>query len=219
MAHVTDSDSVAQDQLQAFVRRIESSPRLAAGSPDDLIVMLQDRETRLTYSIAPLVPLLPRLVPNADRAFVEAGRLMGCTTDTAVHRARAWQRKGSLAAVDAAHSSWAGGPLWHVATLDKERGGYVYGMSAVDYPGIVKVGFSRDPEVRCQQLQRDHGVALKLLTYVPGTMLDEHLLQVAMAGQSLANEWFDLDGRWTKQNPLAWVFTPTRMWNEMRGER
>lgn len=207
------SDSVAQDQLRAFV---EALRRPGIDTPAQLAVAIGDRDARHEHALGRLLDF-DRHAPIAiQRAVVAASELLGISTETAFHRIKTWNRRGSFAGAIKA-LSWLPGTVWPVDPLTAAQVGYVYGMQAVDFTGIVKVGFSLDPERRLRDLQSAHKINLELVTAVPGTYVDESIIHHAMRLHSLANEWFDLDGRWQSSFPVSLFLKPQRMWLEMAG--
>jgi len=207
----------AEAEIKQFIDRILRSPRLEAASPESLMRKITGREERLHYAIEPLIGIRRSSTIAASKARREAGNLLGWRSDMVSDRVGTWKRRSGLANVDAYLSKEPPLPLWHVSEVRPEHFGFVYLMSAVEYPGIVKVGFSADPERRLIELQRAHQIKLRLEAYVVGTKLDEHLLQDTMAAHVLANEWFDLVGCWRGNNPLIVFFTPDRMWQTILG--
>jgi len=206
------SDSVAQDQIKAFVERIL---RPGIVRPSQLAAAITDRDARLEHCLARLVEFDRHAPLPIQRARSAAGSLLGCTSDTVVHRASMWKRHGSLQGALKA-LDWMAGAVWPVPELPDDLVGYVYGMVAADFPGIGKIGFSADPHRRLRELQSAHRIALRLVAFVPGTRVDESLIHNEMRAHALANEWFDLDGRWQQSKPLAFVMQPKRMWRELK---
>jgi hypothetical protein len=211
-ANTVDSDAVAQDQIRAFVERIE---RPGISTAADLAASIADRDARHEHCLGRLVDF-DRHAPLAiERARTAAGSLLGCNSDTVIHRAAMWKRHGGLAG--AIHAlDWMAGPVWPVPVIASGLVGQVYAMAASDFPGIFKVGFSTDPERRRAELQSRHRIALRLLVTAPGTRVDESLVHFDLRRFALANEWFDLVGNWKEVKPTARFLTPDRMWREMR---
>ena len=202
------ADMIPVAQLRAFVERIE---RIEADIKD-----LNSKRTRLEYVLNPLAEIGVFSTVAADRAATAGGRLLGIQNDMVRHRAKMVRRRGSVEAALAWLEEWMVGGAWNVPVLAPDLIGFVYAAEAIDFPGIIKVGFSRDPERRLKDLQYQHRIRLNLVQAGVGTEFDEHLIQHRMARWSLANEWFDLDGRWCTAKPMARFYTPDRMWNEMR---
>jgi hypothetical protein len=208
----SNSDSVAQDQIRAF---IAGANRLDVAGPAQLAEAIAGREPRHQYALRELLGFDRHAPLPILRARAAAASLLGCSSDVVLHRCAVWQRRGGLNEAIASLESWMPAPVWEVEAIPPELIGFVYGMAAPDYPGICKVGFSTDPERRLAELQRQHNVALELVCAVPGTRLDESLVHFQMRDFALANEWFDLDGRWKSEHPLSFIFTPSRMWREI----
>lgn len=57
--------------------------------------------------------------------------------------------------------------------------------------GPIKIGYSRDPEGRCDQLQTGHPYRLRVIARLPGDRALEHQLHVRFSTIRLCNEWFD----------------------------
>ena len=201
-------------QIRAY---IEASSRTTAANPGALGALISGRDERHRYCLAPLATYTRRAPLAIDRARTAAGGLLGVDTDTVIHRASMWRRKGSYEAAVASVEAWLTAPVWPVPQIPTELVGYVYGMVAPDFPGMAKIGFSTDPERRVGELQSKHHIRLQLVCAVVGTKLDESLTHFAMADFAMANEWFDLEGRWRAKEPHACIFTPDRMWKQLLG--
>lgn len=68
--------------------------------------------------------------------------------------------------------------------------GYVYRACSDDLPGRIKIGFSANPEARVRKLSRIYRRPIKLIDYVPGTMLDEHAEHCLLRAVRIEGEWF-----------------------------
>lgn len=175
---------------------------------------LQDGDARHVYCLQPLIPLLDSSDIAAWRAFTAAARMLGVKCDTVRHRAAVWAKRDSYEAACA----WRDGvgTAWPVPPLPQAAVGRVYLVAASEFPGLYKVGFSSQPAKRVKKLRQTYGTDMELLWSWPATWLDEHLAHVALADFRMANEWFDMDGRWRRLMPMAFFFTPHRMWTELR---
>lgn len=199
-------------QVKSIIERI-----LRLKEEQDIAAAIEDRMARLEYVLNPLAAIEVKWPTLAlGRALTAGGRLLGADTDTMKYRARMVRRKGSVAAALASLEEWMTVTPWEVPPLDRDLIGFVYGMAAIDYPGIVKIGFSRNPEERLIALQKQFRIRLELIHYAPGTELDEHLVQHDMAKIKLAGEWFDFDRRWEPQLPWVRLYTPQRAWAEIK---
>lgn len=208
------TDSVAQDQIKAFVDRILRLKEEVKAA--DAIEMLRPKMARLEYVIAPLAEIGCFSTVASDRAVTAGARLLGIKNDTLRHRAQMSRRKGSVENAVLSISEWMDGDIWPVPEFDRDWIGNVYVMAATDFPGIFKVGFSRDPKQRLRSLSSAHHINLSLIFSRIGTELDEHLVQHRLERFRLANEWFDLNGEVVSVNPAVRFYTPNRMWNELR---
>lgn len=206
------SESVAQDQIKAFVDRIV---RPGISRPSQLAEAINDRDARLEHCLARLIGFDRHAPLYIDRARIAAGPLLGCSSETVIHRAKVWKRRGGLRGA-LKSLDWMPGIVWSTPDILPGLVGYVYGMTAVDFPGVVKIGFSADPHRRLRELQSEHGISLRLVCFVPGTRVDESLVHYDMRAHALANEWFDLNGEWRKSKPLAFAMQPQRMWRELK---
>ncbi len=175
---------------------------------------LQGEDARHVYCLQPLIPLLESRDVTAWRAFTAAARMLGVKTDTARHRATVWAKRASYEAA----CKWRDGvgSAWPVPPLPRAAVGRVYLVAASEFPGLHKVGFSSEPAKRVKKLRQTYGTDMDLLCSWPATWLDEHLAHVALADFRMANEWFDMNGRWRRLMPRAVFFTPQRMWSELR---
>ncbi len=200
-------------QVRSIIDRVL---RVKEGGDIALGRAIQDRIARLEYVLAPLTALEPGSTIALDRAYHAGGRLLGVRGDTVKDRVRAVRRRGSVAATLASLEKWMAWTPWDVPALDGDLLGFVYAMAAVDFPGVVKVGFSRSPRQRLVSLQREFRVRLDLVHYAPATEFDEHLIQHRMSSFGLAGEWFDLIGTWETAIPEIRLYTAERMWREMR---
>jgi hypothetical protein len=82
-------------------------------------------------------------------------------------------------------------PFDDVAPLDAGLIGWVYRAECEDEP-VIKIGLSRDPEQRMQDLRRKYGPRMKLISVKSGTMLDEFAehRRLRFAGACIVGEWF-----------------------------
>lgn len=207
----------AEGQIKAFIDRILRFQRIEAETPVELAAALTGRDQRIAYVTEPLLDVSRDASVAAGRAYAMGAAMLGWNTDTIRSRLKVLKRKGSLAAVDEFYANVQQIPLWRAGDLRTDLFGYVYGMSATDFPGVVKIGFSHNPLRRLEELQYLHRINLRLEVKVVGTRFDEHLLQHRFSDRALANEWFDLDGVWRQSNPNLAFFTPDRMWKTLRG--
>ena len=206
-------DIVAQDQIRAFVDRIL---RMKEGtSLADAIAMLRPKMDRLAYVINPLAEIGRSRTIASDRAVTAGARLLGIKNDALCHRVQMSMRKGSVENAVKSISEWMPGDIWSVPDFDPTWVGHVYVMAAVDYPGVFKVGFSRDLRQRQRSLESAHRINLRLVMARVATELDEHLVQHGLDSFRLANEWFDLTGRIERDRPFIRFYTPQRMWREL----
>ncbi|AZO77512.1 MULTISPECIES: GIY-YIG nuclease family protein [unclassified Bosea (in: a-proteobacteria)] len=200
-------------QLKSIIERIL---RLHA-EEDEIKAAITSSDDRHRYVLGPLFPLLGMMTPPATRAFTAAGRMLGCSTDGARHRAAIWRRRGSFDAAWAWRIDLCGEP-WPVCELPDGCVGFVYLLEVECYPGLFKVGFSRSPEDRADRLSRDFASPLRLRAQWPATWVDEHLAHVALHRFAMANEWFDASGAYAGQLPVARFYTPARMWSELKSK-
>lgn len=70
------------------------------------------------------------------------------------------------------------------------RQGYVYCIGAKADPGLVKVGYSVNPEARAGELQTGNGRHLFLLACFEGTLADERALHAKYIKDNTVGEWF-----------------------------
>lgn len=203
----------ADARLKSFIDRVL---RLKEDSDYALGWAIEDRVARLDYVLSPLAAIDGRRSIALDRAYQAGGRLLGVKGEVVRNRVRAVRRRGDLQAALGDLESWMPGPVWNVPQLDGDLLGFVYAMVAIDYPGIVKIGFTRSPRQRVKRLQREFRVRLEIVHYAPATEFDEHLIQHSMAEYGLAGEWFDLNKAWEQSLPAVRLYTPERMWNEIR---
>lgn len=203
---------MSDDQLKSIIERVSALPK--HGSTASCWSSLSDSDNRHQYLIGPLVPFVGRDIPPISRARSAAGRMLGCTSETIRHRASVWKRRGSYLAA----KEWAidiTGEPWPACDLPEDSVGYVYVLSCPAFPGLFKVGFSRDPGTRVRALSTQHKVQLKLEHVHVGTWFDEHIAHMSLIKFQMANEWFDMSGSWSGKLPLALFYTPHRMWNEL----
>lgn len=85
------------------------------------------------------------------------------------------------------------GALWapHMAAPDCRVVGFVYSAYSGQHPETIKIGFSRSPDRRMQQLSRQHGTGISLGACFEGTMLHEWALHQIIRKQ-VAPEWYRL---------------------------
>lgn len=202
------SDTIPVAQLRAFVERIE---RIEADIKD----LNGDKMARLRYVLLPLSEIAAPSIASR-RAEVAGARLLGVRSDDVRHRAKTVRRRGSVEACIRWLAEFVPGDIWGVPNLPEDAVRMVYLAEATDFPGIYKVGFSGDPERRRKELEAQHGIRLRVIASSVGTEFDEHLIQHRLVHYGMANEWFDISGRWSAMKPLARFHTPDRMWSELR---
>lgn len=207
------SGSVAQDQIKSYVDRIL---RLKEDHCEALASRLRPKMARLNYVIAPLAEIGCFSTVASDRAVTAGARLLGVRNDTLRHRAQMSRRKGSVESAVNSIAEWMSGEIWPVPEFQKEWVGFVYIMAADDFPGIFKVGFSRNPDQRLAALSSAHRIKLSLVHSRVATELDEHLVQHHLERFRLANEWFDFGGEIASAHPAIRFYTPARMWDVLR---
>jgi hypothetical protein len=152
------SDSVAQDQLRAFVERLET--------PYGRVEYVIDRVRRCRGV--------------SERTMSRAYRLAGEVLNMPYHRAQLFCVLGMI-----------GGDLDYsaVGPLRGDVVGYVYLARRASEPGVVKVGFSTDPERRERELSIG-GPGLRIFRTYVGTMLDEHVVHCDRRHLRVEGEWF-----------------------------
>lgn len=78
-----------------------------------------------------------------------------------------------------------------IAVLQNTRAakasGFVYFLRCAD---LVKIGFSRQPEIRARDLGTMSPLGLEMVGLHPGTLRDEAMLHEMFAGRRLHGEWF-----------------------------
>jgi hypothetical protein len=70
-------------------------------------------------------------------------------------------------------------------------GGFVYFIGRADGEGLVKIGYSDDPQGRLGQLQTGSPVELALIDTVPGSLEREAELHAELAASRRHGEWFE----------------------------
>lgn len=70
------------------------------------------------------------------------------------------------------------------------RQGWVYCIRD-DASGAVKIGFSKNPERRVQQIQTSFPFKLRLIAAIPAVEAFEQFLHWSHASRRLTGEWFD----------------------------
>lgn len=66
--------------------------------------------------------------------------------------------------------------------------GFVYSATSIAMPGLIKIGFSRNPKKRMHSLTREIGAEVVLQRHVPGTLLHEWALHQVLFRQPFS-EW------------------------------
>lgn len=69
--------------------------------------------------------------------------------------------------------------------------GFVYRARIVGDLTKFKIGFTRQPEIREQQLSREHGRAVRIESMEVGTMLEEHAAHCEHKDSRIVGEWFE----------------------------
>lgn len=68
--------------------------------------------------------------------------------------------------------------------------GFVYFIRAVDRGGLIKIGFSVDPDARLDLFQKGSPVDLELAVVIPGDLALERAFQGQFEAAHVRNEWF-----------------------------
>lgn len=203
------SDSVAQDQIRAFVDRSLTE----RGISGDLSAAITGKLDRLHYALDRMVARRRVDSLAITHARRPASELIGARNGELRSRVKSVARRGSVEASLAWLNEWMTTmEPWAVPALNPEWLGHVYVAASEDFPGIYKVGFSRNVDERMRALGYAFRTPMRFVLSFPGTMLDEHLLQHDMRQFSLANEWFDFDGRYGASDKWMRFYRPNRMW-------
>lgn len=199
-------------QVKSLIERMARLP--AHCSVEACRFEITDADARHQYALGRLVKWGDCYIPPISRARSAAGRILGCSSDTVKHRANVWRKRGSYEAARAWAVDLRGQP-WSVCDLPDDCVGHLYVLSCPDYPGLFKIGFSRDPESRRRALASQYKTPLVLEHSQVGTWLDEHLAHLSLLPFQMANEWFDMSGEWKGKLPISMFYAPHRMWSEL----
>lgn len=153
-------DSVAADQLRAFIERIEQPA------------------ARVDYVVDTIEPSRGLTANRMHRAFNLAAIVLGVDYEVAkLCLRRAWLGR----TVDARAL---------VGRLTPHAVGFVYRATSQAYPGWVKIGFSSDPKKRAVALGRRYGAPVQMQSVVAGTMLQEMAEHSRLSASRMTGEWF-----------------------------
>ena len=81
---------------------------------------------------------------------------------------------------------------WYNAPATERPEGWVYFVVGIG-TGLVKIGFSADPDARFATLKQQAAVTYRLVTAVPGTMATEKELHARFKAKHSHGEWFQYD--------------------------
>lgn len=152
---------------------------------------LKDPRTRLETLVEQLMPIAQSREMFPTRAFVAGAYLLGCSPDYLRAVCGGAQRRGSFAA----YLEWrsrppALPPMREPGPLPEDAYGHVYFARVQEFPHVIKIGFSRNPESRMKQLQRETGQAHLVEKTLPGTKVDEAIAHIAFFKTHIVREWF-----------------------------
>lgn len=117
-----------------------------------------------------------------SRAYYLASRLLGLDYESTRHMTILW-RAGAGA-----------DPLVAIlgGMVPRDEGiGFVYHAICPRFAGVVKVGFTTQPEERAQSLSSRYGSPVTITRQWPGTMLDEHVEHCRLDVFRMHGEWFE----------------------------
>lgn len=155
-------DTVAQDQLIAFVRRIER--------PVD----------RLEYVMRRLDKCRGISPRTMSCAFFLASRVLRTDYETTKRICRLAQLAD------------ASGMLDEIGPLADRIVGFVYLARMDGVADRVNIGFTSNIAKREAALSRIYGKRVEILDTVPGTILDEHVAHCVNRASRLEGEWFSV---------------------------
>jgi hypothetical protein len=116
------------------------------------------------------------------RSFMLACRLLGLSWS---HVEKAIADVVNFGVADAA-DAWAR----YLGPSDKKIVGKVYVAVAGARPGIVKIGFSKNPTARAKSLTRQHSTPIDIIHDENGTMLHEWAIHQLLHRASVSPEWY-----------------------------
>jgi hypothetical protein len=128
---------------------------------------------------------------GTDPIIAPATRVMnaGYVPSSVALRLRAMTRKGGFAGADA----WLtehGGRGMVVGPFQAWNAGWVYFASVRSHPHVLKVGFSRRPLERIEDVARKIGTDLRCDVFRAGTHVDERWWHSSWRRYRIAGEWF-----------------------------
>lgn len=211
--------NVAREQLKSVVERIEYTP-------GNLMREISDKDDRYEYGFERLsklhdfansktrnLPYFPMKALAIKRAVNANQEIVGKTGRSLWHQIKTYSKYGGVKAL---RNRCADYKYWEVPNVKHVNIGFVYIAKASNFPDVIKIGFSKNPEQRIKKLGYSTKIKIELVHCVVGTKLDEALAHESLSKYSLANEWFDLSGRIQAAIPLVYTFTPDRMWRKLR---
>ena len=124
------------------------------------------------------------------RSFMLACRILGLPW---AHIEKAIADVGNFGIAEAARA-WA----LYLGPTDQRIVGKVYVAATSARPGVIKIGFSKNPTARAKSLSRQHGTPIDIIHDEAGTMLHEWAIHQLLHRVSIAPEWYRANGlpRW-----------------------
>lgn len=156
---------------------------------NEMKTRLEDMDARWRHVLTPLLPFATdRSGTLMDRACMAGARLLGRKLSGVKFNVQQAAKKGGVDRYLAHRQRLFGAELYRA--LPDDEFGFVYRATVRDYPHIIKIGFSHDPEKRMKGLRSSTGLAHDLVSYQPGTYFDEALSFIDHRADHIISEWF-----------------------------
>jgi hypothetical protein len=140
-------------------------------------------EARAAHSLDRLIPFREFRTYGMDRALVAAGRMFGIGKRPTRRLVKSRARNYKFV------TSYADRAMMIVPSVEQFCG-YVYSARMVDYPHIIKIGFSRQPEIREKQLSYEAKSPVRMETVELGTLFEEAYRLLVSGRQQINSEWY-----------------------------
>lgn len=133
------------------------------------------------------------LQPNA-RTHPVCDRILGIYKGSSEYRLQQIRRMGIDAAFEWAETrnTYGGRPFFYVGPMQAWNVGHLYFASVEKFPHVVKIGFSRRPRERLDDIERKHKIKLRVHPndLLVGTLADEHWWHKNWSKNRISGEWF-----------------------------
>lgn len=157
---------------------------------DAFTASIDPAAARLRYCLDRSVPIFNDRAWSADgKSAYMAATILGIERD----QSHTLLGRAHFKGVERALSYHVEDPFFskiEVGPLSKRALGWVYFAKSVNYPHVLKIGFSASVDKRLPQVSRIYGEPIELVRAYAGTKMDERQEHVRRWRDNCAHEWF-----------------------------